>query len=458
MKNFIKYLLFILIIPCVVRSQQDSLQIKELRKIFINLEYNTIAYDDLKKKWFINDPEFVRDVYSRFIINNELRINGRPASSDVIREKSKGIFDGSIIIDVRKRFYDDELEYFAFVPSAELEKEKPAYLFDPVEDPFELKTIIGQNLYERIQKQQYFFADITKQVYDTKPGYYFDLNLNLLAPEIMFWSTTSNQRNKYLVSLIGKWGDNRIFLPGWYSPQYTVAFQLAYHKILSSDPRDYTYKVALGTSIESGKPYIKDMPKQPLFKSADDIYFKISGNLSEYIFPSFPKVYMNLEGQLSYNDYKNNVFGFAKTTQFFSIRDYFELNFVKRDLVNVFDLGMLQAGLGVSTFSTYHYEVDPTKTKLLDLDKKTAFDKFTHFFNVDVGLSKRGGLLQHETNLTVSYGSEGYGYVGVDVNFMINDTFGFIAGFYSGFSLNQTKFPYKTDKYLVFSPVIRINY
>ncbi|MFH0733776.1 MAG: hypothetical protein V1773_04275 [bacterium] len=457
MKIFIKYLLFILIIPCVVRSQ-DSLQIKEMRKIFINLEYNTIAYDDLKKKWFINDPEFVRDVYSRFIINNELRIDGRPASSDVIREKSNGIFDGNIIIDVRKRFYDDELEYFAFVPSAELEKEKPAYLFDPVEDPFELKTIIGQNLYERIQKQQYFFSDITKKVYDTKPGYYFDLNLNVLEPEVMFWSTTSNQRNKYLVSVIGKWGNNRIFLPGWYCPEYTVGFQLAYHKILSSDPNDYTYKVALGTGRESGKPYVKELPKAPLYKSADNIYFKVSGNLSEYIFPSFPKVYMNLEGQISYNDYKNSQFGFTKTTQFYSIRDYASLSFIKRDLANVFNLGMLQAGFGISTFSTFHYEIDPTKRVLTQLDHKDYFDKFTHIFSVDVGLSKRGGLLQHETNVTISYGSEGYGFIGFDVKFMVNDTFGFMAGFYSGFGLDLKAYPYKTDRYLVFSPVIRINY
>lgn len=457
MKNLYKYLLFIFLIPCLIKPQ-DSLQIKELKKIYINLEYNTIAYDDLKKKWFINDPEFVRDVYSRFIINNELRINGVPASSEIVKEKSKGIFDGNIIIDVRKRFYDDELEYFAFVPSSELEKEKPQYLFDPVEDPFELKTIIGQNLYERIQKQQYFFADITKDVFDTKPGYFFDLDLNLLNPEIMFWSTTSNQRNKYLVSIIGNWGNKSIYLPGWFSPEYTVGLQLAYHKILSSDPKDYTYKVALGTTMEAGKPYVSDLPKAPVLKSGQSIYFKINGNLSEYIFPSFPKLYMNLEGQMSFGDYKNSDFGFSRTTQFYSIRDYFVLSFLKRDIANVFDLGMFQAGLGWSSHSLYHYEVDPAKTKLKDLDGGEFFDKFTHFINVNLGLSKRGGLLQHETNIVFSYGSESYGFIGFEVNFMIDDTFGLMAGYYSGFSINQTKTPYRTDKYLVFSPMFKINY
>jgi len=165
-----------------------------------------------------------------------------------------------------------------------------------------------------------------------------------------------------------------------------------------------------------------------------------------------------LEGQICYNDYKNSQYGFSKTTQFYSIRDYLTLNFVKRDLANVFNLGMLQAGFGVSTFSTFHYEVDPTKTKPNQLDRKEYFDKFTHFFAVDIGLSKHGGLMQHETNVTISYGSEGYGYVGFDVNFMINETFGFMAGFYSGFGLDQKKYPYKIDRYLVFSPVIRINY
>lgn len=456
----IYYILFLTLFSTYfVKAQEvDSTLISELKKVYINLEYNTIAYDDLKKKWFINDPDFVRDVYSRFIINNELRINGKPASSTVIKEKSKGIFDGDIVIDVRKRFYDDELEYFAFIPSYELLNENPKPLFDPVEDPFALKVIIGDALYQRIQKQQYFFADVTKEVFDVKPGYFFNLNLNLLNPEIMFWSTTSNQRNKYLVSFIGNWGNKRIFLPGWFSPEYTLGLQLTYYKVLSADPADYTYKVAIGTTQESGKPYVGDLPKGPIYKSGQSVYFKVNGNLSEYIFPSFPKLYMNLEGQLTFGDYKNSQFGFSKTTRFYSIRDYFTLNFTKRELANVFDLGMLEVGLGVATHSLYHYEVDPKKTKLVDLDNKDFFNKFTHFIQTDVGLTKRGGLLQHESKLIFSYGSEGFGYFGFDVTFMLDDTFGLSAAYFSGFSVNQTKYPYRTDKYLVFSPIIKINY
>ncbi len=459
MKKLFYILLIVLINSYVVKAQQtDSTLINELKKIYINLEYNTIAYDDLKKKWFINDPDFVRDVYSRFIINNELRLNGKPASSDIIKEKSKGIFDGEIVIDVRKRFYDDELEYFAFIPSYELLNDKPTPLFDAVEDPFALKEIIGENLYQRIQKQQYFFADVTKEVFDVKPGYYFNLNLNLLNPEIMFWSTTSNQRNKYLVSLIGKWGNNRIFLPGWFAPDYTLGVQLTYYKVLSADPADYTYKVAVGTTQEAGKPFVGDLPKGNIYKSGQTIYFKINGNLSEYLFPSFPKLYMNFEGQLTYGDYKNKQFGFSNTTRFYSIRDYFILNFTKRDLANIFDLGMLETGLGIATHSLYYYEVDPKAYKLKDLDNKDFFNKFTHFIQADIGLTKRGGLLQHESKLVFSYGSEGFGYFGFDITFMLDDTFGLTASYYSALSLNKNKYPYRADKYLVFSPIIKINY
>ena len=90
------------------------------------------------------------------------------------------------------------------------------------------------------------------------------------------------------------------------------------------------------------------------------------------MFPSFPKLYMNLEGQLTFGDYKNSKFGFTRTTKFYSIRDYFILNFTKRDLANVFDLGMLEAGLGVASHSLYHYEVDQRKLKWWIWIKKTS--------------------------------------------------------------------------------------
>ena len=45
------------------QEKTDSLKIKRLEKIYRNLEYNTIAFNDLKNKWYVTDPIYVREIF-----------------------------------------------------------------------------------------------------------------------------------------------------------------------------------------------------------------------------------------------------------------------------------------------------------------------------------------------------------------------------------------------------------
>ncbi len=437
----------------------DSSTVKELKKIFENLEYNTIAYNDLKVKWIIKDPSFIRDVFGRFVVNNALRLNGKKLSRKELKKRAKLIYEGKVVLDLRKRYYDDEIEFFAFVPEDELEKDKPNYLFDPVLDGFYLREIVGKELYRELQKRRYYYSDITKREMDVKPGYFFNVNLQVLNPYVMFWSTTSDYRNKYLVAFWGKWGIEEVYYPGWTLPQYFFGAELTYYKVLPDDPQDYTYKVAIGTSTTSAETYVSALPKVKLMKSANDINFKINGDLLSFVSPKLKGYYIDLSGSFAYQYYKGNDLNLPDTTSFYSVRDYFNFSVTKRKIFNLFHLGEFMAGGGISTFSIRHLKYIPGRHDLIYLDNLDFFNSFSHFVNLKFGVERYGGLVQHHLIFNVGYNvTDGYGVAGVDVQAMLNDTFGFRIIYNTFLGIDLNKVPYRTDSQIVFSPIIKINY
>ncbi|MBD3410145.1 MAG: hypothetical protein GF419_08070, partial [Ignavibacteriales bacterium] len=105
LSNRLLILLFFLATPSLFA--QDEL-IAELEKIYQSLEYNTIAYDDLKNRWLLSDPKLIREIYNRFVVKGALRREGEKVSIDEIKERTQDIYRGEIVIELRKRYYDDE--------------------------------------------------------------------------------------------------------------------------------------------------------------------------------------------------------------------------------------------------------------------------------------------------------------------------------------------------------------
>jgi hypothetical protein len=442
-------------------SQNQPGDVKELKKIYESLEYNTIAFNDLKPKWLTNDPVFIRDIFNRFVVKNALRINDKKITDEELKAKVKDVHDGNILIDLRRRYYDKEIEFFAFIPASEVDKENPKYAFDPITDGFYLKDIIGNKLYEKLQEQSYFLEDITKTEYDVKAGYFFRLNFNLLDPEIVFWGTTSNERNKYLISFFGKWGNDLIFNPGWYSREYVGGVGLTYYKNLSADPRDFTYSVKLGTTFPSSTPYKGENPEKPLFQSGQSIYFQVTGNVLSYIMDGVEDFDFTLEGKFTQTEYKNKEFGLTSKTEFYTNKTYLIIQGIYRNIFNAFDLGMFNAGLGISMWDINNMEVDPTKTKPTYVGKKKSWlDKFDNSIYGQFGLTRYGGLIQHDVNFIIGYlPANGFGYVGFRGQFMLSDNFGLDFRIFSGAGTDSNNLPkWRKDTYLVFSPIIKINY
>lgn len=461
----LKRIIFVLTVLIIFKSTgfaqqngQPSGEVEKLSLIYYNLEYNTIAYDDLKKKWIINDPVFVRDVYSRFIVNNALRIDGQPVTREILKQKSQQIFEGDVVIDVRKRYYDDEIEYFSFLPVSEIDKQEPDYLFDPVNDGFFLQQVIGNTLYTKIQEQSYFFSDITKESFYAKQGYYFDVYLNALEPQIMFWNTTSDFRNKYLLSYVGRWGNDEIFLPGHYLGEYFVGANITYHDVLSEDPLDYTYSVSLGVGFPSNIPFASTTAPSPLRKSSQTLYYYLSGNPFLYIF-GWDDWYWDIEGMFSFGEYDPQDFELETATDAYSVRNFLVSKIRVRKVLDLYNFGDLDIAFGVSTHDRHHYTVDPSRKELIDLaPEEEFFDKFVHTFFVEYIVSKGGGLLQYEITPTFGYNVNGIGFFGAKAKFMLSSSFGFDIRYYGSFGYEETDVPYRDDSYLVFSPILHINY
>jgi len=428
--------------------------LKDLKGIYSNLEYNTIAFNDLKNKWVVSDPDLVRELFNRFVVNKAIRVNGKNVNMQFILDRTKEIFDGSVIVNLRKRYYDNQIEYFAFVS---LNKKDSLYnkpLFDIVDDGFYLRSIIGERLYEKLQKQTYFFSNVTKDEFNSKTGYYFDINLNLLNPEIMFWSTTSNAKNKYLVSVFGQWGSDAIYYPGWTFKQYFGGLQLTYYKELQPYSREYSYKLGLGTGINTSVPYTSSLPKKPFFKSGDNVFIKLSAASFSFVSDKLKNVYFDFEGMYSMNEYQKHDFGINKKTGFYSVRNFVSIKIKAINLFNLADLGMFETYFGFSFNDISKYQINPTQYKIINLEKFT--DKFVNF---GMGESKTGGLIQHKLQIITGYNPTGaYGYYGLKFSITISGIIGLDVRYYNSFGFDEIKYPWRKDSYLVFSPIIRINY
>lgn len=433
---------------------------EKVQTVYQSLEYNTIAFNDLKQKWIISDPLLVREIYNRFVVRDALREGGKKLTLATVKQKTDFIYNGTIVVDLRKRYYDDEIEFFAFIPEQELQKDAPAYLTDPVRDPFLLRDIVGEKIYEKIRTQGYFYSNLTKSTYDSKYGYFYDVNLSLLDPKLTYWNTTSGGRNKYLLSVFGKWGSNQLTLPGWYSGEYIVGSELTYFQAVSNDPSKYLYDIGIGLVLPAGRPFLGDLKgKKYLRPVGQAIYGRASGDVLKYIIDGVEGLVINIEGKYTLGEFSTKEFLPSNKDTLYAVKSFGILEIKQKDLYNLGDIGSLEVGGGVATSDIYRYVLDPKVSKITDLDKKKSFiDKYRHNVFFNVGVSRTGGLIQHNVSLQVSYDTEGYGSFGIFSKVMLSDQFGFDTRIMQGFGADNKTKRWRPDTYIVFSPILRINY
>ena len=434
-----------------------------LEKIYRNLEYNTTAFNDLKKTWVVTDPVYVRELYNRFIVKNALTIQGVKPSLEVLTAKSRDIYDGNVFVELRKRYYDDEIEILRFFTEAKLASQDSSdFFFDEIHDYVFIKNVLGDEMYQDLKRQFYALNDLTKTPYDNKYSYNYDIYLHFFNPELMFWNATTNQKNKYLVSAIGRWGNDLINLPGWYYPDYVAGVKVTYIDYLINNRPNNSYILELGTGLPARQPVLgieSDEITKRLFHTGTSLYFKAQGNPIKLFWEDMLDIEFTFQGMLSLTQYKTSDFKINYLTQFYSQRNNLAFFARKKELVNFSDVGALGVGLGISSYDIYHFLLDPDQIKLTDLETNNK-GKFKNNLLAEVFISGEGGLLAHNLSTLFSYDyTEGYGYLGFKMFFMLNNTLGFDFRYFTSYRFSTKPLPfYRTSSYLVFSPVIRINY
>ncbi|MFA6977792.1 MAG: hypothetical protein WC209_00600 [Ignavibacteriaceae bacterium] len=438
---------------------------KELRleKIYRNLEYNTTAFNDLKKTWVVTDPVYVRELFNRFIVKNALTIEGIKPSLETLKAKARDIFDGNVFVELRKRYYDDEIEILRFFTESKLaSQDSTDFFFDEIRDYVFIKNVLGEEMYQDLKKQFYALNDLTKTPYDNKYSYNYDIYLHFFNPELMFWSATTNQKNKYLVAAIGRWGNDFINIPGWYYPDYVAGVKVTYIDYLINNRPNNTYILEMGTGLPARQPVLgiesEEISKR-LFHTGTNLYFKAVGNPIKLFWDDMIELEFTLQGMLSLTQYKTKDFKINYLTQFYSQRNHFTFMVRKKELVNFSEVGALGVGLGLSSYDIYHFLLDPDQIKLTDLETNNK-GKFKNNILAEAFISGEGGLLAHNLSTLFSYDyTESYGYLGFKMFFMLNNTIGFDFRYFTSYRFSTKPLPfYRTTSYLVFSPVIRINY
>ncbi len=437
----------------------DSVKVKRLQKIYHNLEYNTIAFNDLKNTWDITDPLFVREIFNRLVVANALKVNGKKPTAEFIKEKAKDIYEGKVFIELRRRYYDNEIELMRFFTESKLDSTRSTYFFDPLTDNIQIKHILGEKVYNELKKQFYAFNDLTKTYYDSKDAYEFDLNLQLTNPHVMFYSMTTNDRNKYLISAIGRWGNDYIMLPGWYYPNYVAGLKVTYIDYLINSRPHFTYSVEVGLGMTAHQPTFNYnvLDAVHLYNTGNSLYFKFDGNPLKLFLDKVDNYNFQLILSLAITQFPASSFDLDYVSKFYSTRNYFVFMFNYNNIFNVADLGWFNASASISGFDVYNYLYTPKYSQLIDLEPDAS--KFKFNLNLEASLSNASGLLHYKTGVLWNINfSDAYSYLGVKALLMLNNTFGFDFKFFTGFSFSGHLPYYRQSAYLIFSPIIRINY
>lgn len=469
-KNFL-ILLTIFSATLFAQGQQDSVKLERLIKIYRNLEYNTTAFDDLKNKWYVTDPVYVREIYNRFIVNNGLTVDGKKPTRDFILEKTQDIYNGDVFIELKKRYYDDEIDELRFFSEAKVgvldsaakkQMIKRDYFFDPIDDYIFIKDILGETIYNDLKAQFYAYTDLTKKAYAAKQAYNFDIYMHLLEPELLFWNTTTSQKNKYLVSFISRWGNDYIGFPGWYYPDIFPGVKVTYIDYLKNNEPYVSYSLELGYGIPVRQPqfeFNKDDFGPRLFHSGSNIYFNLFGNPLRLVSENLEKLEISISGMFSITTYKTSNFGLDYKSQFYSNRNYFSLVAKYKDLFRIMNMGWFYGGLGISTYDIYHYLLDPKVSELEEIGSAKS-GNFEHMIALEAGMSEYAGLLSHDLSVQINYNVvKSYGYIGFKAHFLLSNVIGLDFKFFTSLGIISSDLPfYKKGNYIVFSPIIKINY
>ncbi|NUM70466.1 MAG: hypothetical protein HUU43_06435 [Ignavibacteriaceae bacterium] len=173
-------------------------------------------------------------------------------------------------------------------------------------------------------------------------------------------------------------------------------------------------------------------------------------------FLGYGDIKLELETMINLNNKSVSDYGGKVKKKFYTIKNYVTFAGTFQNLANLGDFGILDCKGGVAVHDVENLLVDPSQVDFVKLGESS----FNTLVFAEGILSRNADFLQHRISAYLNYNISGnYMFFGLTTHFTISNTLG-LDFLYSIPAFGQENIPFwqNQDYFVVFSPVLRINY
>ncbi len=396
------------------------------------------------EEWTVTDVRVVREILYQ-VQNSDRTLDQR--HQRLPREADR------VEVICRKRLHDDEIQTLFLTYMAESGRDTVV-----LDDYVFIRGILGQELYRTVQGyrgsgRDDFEADLARVT---------DIYLNPLEPSVQLWSTQPRGARAYSgVSMFGRLGNETLDLPFWFRGTMVGGLTLTYIDRPSAvrDPDYYLFRINVGIEEPINFSVLQPTPPSPnsMFKSrkleGSGTAVFLSGSYTPWTRVPFLGIdtagFVRLHLELSVAVEDRESFSPNLPETFYSIRNAVILGAeVKR-------LGVFNLGAGLAWHDLHHFSRVELPDNGASQIEPTVNNVLASF---ECGIGEHGGLLQYDIRTAVHYSlTDGYGFFVVKPVLMLSNNFGVSVSYFKAFRSDNLP-PWHYDNYIVFAPIIRINY
>jgi hypothetical protein len=353
----------------------------------------------------------------------------------------------------RKRLRDDEIQTLFLAYMAQTGRDTVV-----LDDYVFIRGILGQELYRTVQG----YRGTGKDDFEADLARVTDIYLNPLEPSVQLWSTQPRGARAYsAVSMFGRLGNEALDLPFWFRGTMVGGLTMTFIDRPSSvrDPDYYLFRIDVGIEEPINFSVPQTTPPSPnsMFKSrkleGSGTAVFLSGSYTPWTRVPFLGIdtagFVRLHLEMSVAVQERESFSPRLPETFYSIRNALVFGAeVKR-------LGVFTLGAGVAWHDVHHFSRVELPNNGASQIEPTVNNVLASF---ECGIGENGGLLQYDIRTAVHYSlTDGYGFFVVKPVLMLSNNFGFSVSYFKAFRSDNLP-PWHYDNYIVFAPIIRINY
>jgi hypothetical protein len=396
------------------------------------------------EEWAITDVRIIREIL--YQVQNSGRLLDQ-------RHQRLSRDANRVEVICRKRIHDDEIQTLFLITITPSGRDTVT-----LEDFVFIRGVLGQELYRTVQG----FQGTGKDDFEADLARATDLYLHPLEPSVQLWSTQPRGAGAYsAVSMFGRLGNEALDLPFWFRGTMIGGLNLTYvdHPSAVRDPDYYLYRIKVGIEEpvnfsvpQTAVPSPNSLYKNRRLEGSGTAVF-LSGSYTPWTRVPFLGIdtagFVRLNLELSVALQEREKFSPRLPETFYSIRNALVLSAeVKR-------LGVVNLGAGLAWHDLHHF----SRVELPDDGASRIEPTINNVLaSLECGIGEDGGLLQYDIRTAVHYSlTDGYGFFVVKTVLMLSNSFGVSVSYFKAFRSDNLP-PWHYDSYIVFSPIIRINY